>query len=63
MYIEMGDRIKENINTMNFMRDIILNDVIDMVPTVSFIQGIVVRDIVEERFGKCREFEPGRFRS
>ena len=24
MYIEMGDRIKENINTMNFMRDIIL---------------------------------------
>ncbi len=55
MYIEMGDRIKENINTMNFMRDIILNDVIDMVPTVSFIQGIVVRDIVEERFGKYVE--------
>ena len=51
----MGDRIKENINTMNFMRDIILNDVIDMVPTVSFIQGIVVRDIVEERFGKYVE--------
>ena len=37
------------------MRDIILNDVIDMVPTVSFIQGIVVRDIVEERFGKYVE--------
>ena len=44
------------------MRDIILNDVIDnMVPTVTFIQGIVVRDIVKERFGKYgREFEPGR---
>ena len=38
------------------MRDIILNDVIDnMVPTVTFIQEIVVRDIVEERFGKYVE--------
>jgi len=62
MYIEMGDRIKENINTMNFMRDIILNDVIDMVPTVSFIQGIVEGHCRRTFWKVCREFEPGRSR-